>query len=279
MMHLRSIHRRCRAAGFTVLEMLVAVTILVFIIFGLWAMFNQTQRAFRAGATQVDVLEGGRAAMEIVTRELEQLTTSHLATFTNFYVATNSGSGLVVTNIVDSTVFNNQLNEVFVLTGDTRKWKGVGYFVDYANSNVVDFNLRSAGVGSLYRWSTNVTTLSTSPASAGNLVAAFNAPGGPRFQRVIDGVVAFQVKAYNSGGILITNDAEYAYPPKGTIAAARSTDELPAWLELELAVLEPEVLARARALPTSALMQNYLQTEVARIHVFRQKISIRNAPR
>jgi hypothetical protein len=45
---------------FSLIEIMVTVGLLTFIILGLLLMFNQTQRAFRTGMTQTDVL-GSRA--------------------------------------------------------------------------------------------------------------------------------------------------------------------------------------------------------------------------
>ena len=55
--------------AFTLIEVLVVVALLSVIILGLVAMFSQTQRAYTLGMTQVDVLEGGRAVTEMITRE------------------------------------------------------------------------------------------------------------------------------------------------------------------------------------------------------------------
>ena len=63
-------HRAERAL--TLLEMMVAMSLLLIIVLGLYAMFDQTQRAFRSGLTQTDVLESQRAAMDIMARDLEQ---------------------------------------------------------------------------------------------------------------------------------------------------------------------------------------------------------------
>jgi type II secretory pathway component PulJ len=43
---------------------LVVVSLLSLIVLALMAVFNSTQRAFRASITQTDVLEGGRATMD-----------------------------------------------------------------------------------------------------------------------------------------------------------------------------------------------------------------------
>src|SRR3954471_19290395 len=65
-----------KSRGFSLIEVMVAVAILAVIIVGLLAMFYQTQRAFRTGLTQVDVLENGRAAMEMSGSDLRDVTAS-----------------------------------------------------------------------------------------------------------------------------------------------------------------------------------------------------------
>ena len=77
----------CRA--FSLIEVMVAVTLMSVIVLGLLAMFSQTQRAFRTGITQVDVMEGGRAACELMAREMEQITATGLSVWSS---SKNSGS-------------------------------------------------------------------------------------------------------------------------------------------------------------------------------------------
>ena len=59
-------------AAFSLIEILVTIALLTFIILGLFAMFNQTQRAFTSSMTQSDVLEAGRAATDMLARDLER---------------------------------------------------------------------------------------------------------------------------------------------------------------------------------------------------------------
>ena len=66
---------RC-ANAFTLIEVLVVVTLLSFIVIALMAVFNATQKAFRASVTQSDVLEGGRAVMDLMTEDLKGMTAS-----------------------------------------------------------------------------------------------------------------------------------------------------------------------------------------------------------
>ena len=64
--------RRLAERALTLLEMMVAMSLLLVIVVGLYAMFDQTQRAFRGSLTQSDVLEAQRASMYIMSLELEQ---------------------------------------------------------------------------------------------------------------------------------------------------------------------------------------------------------------
>ena len=59
---------RCR--GVTLIEMLVAVSLLVLIMGALFLSFYQVQRAYGVATSQQDVLEGGRAIASLVRRDL-----------------------------------------------------------------------------------------------------------------------------------------------------------------------------------------------------------------
>src|SRR6185503_11455848 len=72
--------------AFSLVEVMVAVGLLAVIIVGLLAMFYQTQRAFRAGMTQVDVLEAGRATMEMIARDFQQASYSTEVVVTNLEI-------------------------------------------------------------------------------------------------------------------------------------------------------------------------------------------------
>ncbi len=71
----RSLWARFKRA-FTLLEMLVTVSVMTMIIYVLYALFDTTQSALRKNAAQVDVNEGGRAVMEMIVRELSQMEVS-----------------------------------------------------------------------------------------------------------------------------------------------------------------------------------------------------------
>ena len=75
-----------RALGFTVVELMVAISVMTLIVLVLYGLFDQTQRAMRGNVSQVDVLEGGRAAMDMIATDMEQMRASNVRSATNLFV-------------------------------------------------------------------------------------------------------------------------------------------------------------------------------------------------
>ena len=80
----RSEARRATQRAFSLMELMLSVSIMVVIVGALYAMFYQTQKALRSSVNQVDVLESGRVAMDLLSRELSQMAPTRLANSTNF---------------------------------------------------------------------------------------------------------------------------------------------------------------------------------------------------
>ncbi|NBU09033.1 MAG: prepilin-type N-terminal cleavage/methylation domain-containing protein [Proteobacteria bacterium] len=60
-------------SGVTILELMVAVSLISFIILALYQMFDRTQSLMRGAVREADKFENGRAAMDILRRDLSQL--------------------------------------------------------------------------------------------------------------------------------------------------------------------------------------------------------------
>ena len=104
--------------GFSLVEILVTVALLSVIILGLVAMFNQTRRAFTSSITQVDVLESGRSAADLIAREMEQMTAANSLLMTNFFVSlpATSAQPLIQPLVDPSESQTNIIQDVFFLT-------------------------------------------------------------------------------------------------------------------------------------------------------------------
>jgi hypothetical protein len=289
--------------AFSLVEILVTIGLLSFIILGLLAMFNQTQRAFRSSITQNDVLEGGRATMDLIGRDLVQMRPSEGPNYfqngvwrqvTNFYAGI---SPQFLTPLVQELPGNtaprtNMVQSFFFLSKANLDWFGTGYFV------LAD--APGSGVGTLYRFAM------VNPSRYGSVTVVSNfittSPG--TYTRVADGIVHLRARAFAIDGSLITTNPitgtnGYSLTPAPpyhrvdhTVACVNAYDPsqsdcffmsnaVPAYVEVELGMLEQRTLQHYRAIGNStpalvAQQLQYLSNHCAQVHLFRQRFSIIN---
>ena len=276
-----------RRRAFTIVELLVAISILTLIVLVLYGLFDQVQKALRSNVAQVDVHEGGRAFMELASREMEQMQAGNVLTNVNLFARfTATPFRQPLLSAGEQRV--NELEEVFFLSLLNKHWIGTGYRVLALNSNGIATNFAKTGVGTLcrFRLSNHVANVRNPPLYA--RVMDVTPTNCANFQRVIDGVVHFRMRVYDQNGILITNnfnpsilsgvlvstnvynnDVEYGY--------AFTNKALPASLEIELAILDPHILERYRSYPNAIVASNYLARQAGAIHLFQQRVPIRMA--
>ncbi len=301
--------RNC--AAFTLIEVLVVVVLMSFIIIALMAVFNSTQTAFRASLTQSDVLEGGRSAMGMIKSDLEAMTPSFgqsnqplvggwSTVPVNFCVSNNVwqnqySSAPLLQSLVGSSagqLRTNVLEYFFILTRQNTTWTGVGYVVDNFSTNYFY---------PLYRFSMSTNVMAADPTMLFNIfftnLPSYTglpiAPNNPLMSHLLDGVVDLRVRAYDPNGLWMTNGYPFGYTniAKNAWFSAPQANELnevgfymfsntlPASVEINLGVLEDRVIQRAQSLPNvaPALAQaNYLARQAGQVHVFRQRVWIRN---
>jgi type II secretory pathway pseudopilin PulG len=203
---------RVTRSAFTLIEVMVVVVLLSLIVIALMAVFNSTQAAFRASVTQTDVLESGRAAMDLITGDLRAMAQSMDSSnrntqfsTVNFYVGTNyyEKPPLIQSLVASSGSRTNVQQDIFILSrgnlNGVPTWTGTGYAVCLSPSNTY----------SLYRFSTNRPVAQSG--SASNLFNVdflnFRAyPNSGNYSHLLDGVVNFQVRAFDaSGALILTN--------------------------------------------------------------------------
>ena len=145
---------RQRQRAFSLVELLLAVSLMSLIVFGLYSMFNETQKALRTNVNQVDVLEAGRAAIELLVSDLEQATSPGLPVFQSIPVrpatAPHFFSGIMTNRIggqmsvavpvsqelADGTFRTNVLHEAFFLTRSNLNWVAKGFFISPSTNAV-----------------------------------------------------------------------------------------------------------------------------------------------
>lgn len=254
--------RARRRSAVTILELLVAVSLLSFIILALYQMFDRTQSMMRRAVREVDKFEAGRAAADLLKRDVAQMQAAHSplgsAAF-NFYTSTNWSAGAITMTNGSNVVLQNVLQDVFFISFDPMatptNWMAVSYRVASAENPMIP---ATNGLGSLYRWTTNANRFSS------NLQNALN-PGTPiqLFQRIADNVLHFRITGVTNGG---------AVPAGGYL----TSNDVPSHVEIELGYVDSRTADRAKAfIPNTVDVQSYLSTNLDSVHMFRLQVPIR----
>lgn len=273
------------AVAFTLIEVMVVVLLLALIVGALMAVFNSTQTAFRAGLTQSDVLESGRAAMDMMATDLRAMSPSLEASngAVNFYANTNLNYAPLVQSLTASSQSRtNVLENFFILSRDNRTWTGVGYVVDPNATNYID---------PLYRFSASTNVMAAGPVTLFDAFSneVFNG-SFTNMSHLLDGVVELRVRAYDVHGGWMTNQVVYSngqpatnenvlYLPSeyGETGFEMFSNTLPAAVEIEMGTLEDRTLQRAATWPDNSAQQiKYLEQQAGQVHIFRQRVSIPN---
>jgi hypothetical protein len=273
------------------------MVLLSLIVMALMTVFSSTQALFRASITQADVLGGGRSVMGLLKGDFESMTpsVSYSNGAVNLCVVTNqwqyqSNAAPLVQSLVGAgsttTQRTNVVETVFILTRQNTTWTGIGYVVDTASTNYLN---------PLYRFSMN-TNVAINPwwlfYFFTNTVAT---NGFANLSHLADGVVHLTVRPYDPNGRWMTNfhtiypsgtnlsvnfsnanqNAWFSAPQLGEVSFYLYSNTLPASVQVELGMLEDRAIQRAESLP-DAVRSNYLAQQSGKVHLFRQRIPIRN---
>jgi prepilin-type N-terminal cleavage/methylation domain-containing protein len=313
-------HRSAR--GFTVTELMLAVAIMGVIIFALYSVFNQTQRAMRSTETQGDVAERARAIVDIITREIEQAHPTFSAVTTNkvliqevnmmggYEFAPQYAPRMQKTDRTDVQARTNFFHNIFFYTHHTNAWQAIGYRVVYVTN----------GVGVLERFETNqfgsrprtnvlsnafknesLTNVTYHHVADGVMHLAFipydsqgrrlgfdttnRTPDQYTIFRTLDGLNPIErtsdVKSFPFANVLLQQGYPNARAETMQYATrfAFKSNALPSYIEMEFALLEPDTLSQYYLMmkDQNPNAENFLQRQMAKVHLFRQRIPIRTA--
>jgi len=275
----------------TVLEMLVSITLLVFIVVGLTAMFVQTQRAFKTGVKQTAMTDAGHTILDLVAADLSQLSDAQQPNETmnlNWgWVAANTS--IQYQDSPANVYRTNQLQEIFALVHTNTQWVAVGYAVsNYAS-----------GAGTLYRFLSVTNAPLTNNVLFEIFTNALFTNGLPKFdpnyfQPVADGVVHLKIRAFDGlgnesvfeQGQDFAPNGSFFYPVPAYTNYLAGTNvvvppaDLPATIQLEVGILEPDAFEQLRALPPNSQAQRtFLATAGGKIQIYRQNIPVAGAIR
>jgi len=284
---LSTVDRRSSTA-FTLVEIMVVVTLLSLIVLALMSVFSSTQQAFRSSITQTDVMEGGRSAIDFMAADLRSIVPSavnnpndvHFFVMVTNYSVPPSPLLQSLVGSVNGALRTNVLENFFILARGNADgvpmWFGIGY--------AVTTNASPGGLYSLYRFATNHPVAGVDPSIMFTQdLTNFLLNVGRRGSHLMDGVVHLTVRAYDTNGVWMNFAYTNAMGFSNTAALYGETPfrmynrVVPASVEVEMGVLEDRTLQRAESLSGSTTAQsNYLVGAAGKVHIFRQRVAVQS---
>lgn len=287
---MHSSRRSCRRSesGMTLMEIIVAVSLLVLIVTALLGAFNQTTRAFKTGFNQTDVLESGRAATEMVTRVVSDLSPSgqgntNLLAFSLLSTLQTADNGVVLDLSSSAPRRRLFMQKLLLLHRNEQEWVRSAFLVGHLDTNNPSLwnSPEDVVIGSLYRYQVSVRSAVTNREYLGNDLAnllleprntQIGAIDPRRFSKIIDGVVHFSIRTSNVGAEWIDSGrvtnlvseidvyrrlpgyeplgrwSRILDPGTGAESDIYTGAMLPSYVEIEIGLLEQEALSQIRAL-------------------------------
>jgi prepilin-type N-terminal cleavage/methylation domain-containing protein len=277
--------------AFSLLEMLIGMAMLSVIVLALFAMFNQTQKALIANAGQTDVMENGRAVMDLLIRDLGRARPSNIGTnlvfvprSTNVQERLSPAPNMMVLRtaagpsdpqvraaFLDGWRRTTLFHDLFYLAENRPgQWTGAGLFVAPEDPATPD-----DAVGTLYRYEDPwpVSLRGARGADQANVLynRFFNnatyRSSPTNSSRLLDGVVFFRATPFGPSGQALDPTSwpqTNAFPvPKDVLIGPNPSAGVPlnatlfrgrafpTSVELEIGVLPPELVERYRVLPAN----------------------------
>jgi hypothetical protein len=133
---------------------MIAVGLLTVIIIALYAMFDQTQKAFRQSLNQADLSEGGRSALDLMVRSLERAASPQVDDALHLVVHPANATGYELVFPGDAVQANRtqplRFDEIFfTYPAGGGRWHVAGLFIGTLDVGPV-VSGPVAGLGSLY---------------------------------------------------------------------------------------------------------------------------------
>lgn len=281
-----------RRQAFTLVEILTALAITTIIVIALVSMFNASTKALQVANRQTDIWESARATFGILKREIGEVTAGGSPERVHLFTANPPPRA----SLADGTPM--RLQDIYLLTRDNNEWTANVFLLgpDRLSDDP------DAAVATLYHYRTNYPAFPAFNSGILDIDRNVTDPDHP-LPRAVDaldkylddvskglpidgtinvmakGIVHLRLVAYASDGRAFTNSAALAALPVDHYIDAdtiRFQDQiLPASLDLEMFVLEPDRIEEFRSQGGPIARQLYLEQHENSIQLFRTRIPIR----
>ena len=254
----------------TVLELLVAMTMVSFIILVLYQMFDRTQAQMRNAIKQVDTLESGRSMMGILYRDLSRMVAPPEDVNVSFAVGElNSSYGVEMLHVssVDA-FFTNKMESVFFTAYDAEatptNWVGMIFGVWHPD---IAGQFPTNGFGSLYRYETHASRFTTD--SLGRFV---DQTYTNNTHKIAENIVHFRVNFFADG--ISTNWTAAPNPVQLLRGLVKRT--LPRIMEVEIGYLDAETATIAASFGSQAAARQFIAARPEKVTFFRFQVPLRS---
>lgn len=273
-----------RPAGYSLIEIMIAMALLTLIVVGLLTTLTQTQKALKFAGSQTDTLENGRAFMSMLSRELQEIAETPGVASNTFRFYSVARGGVMVQDVegLGKDARENRLYSFGFIqrARESNSWRFISYEFDRRDVG------EQRGVADLYRVETNCVLWALT--NAGGLTdyqtqKRINGYSSDRnnyesnyFRKVLSGVAHLSFKAYDTNGFVIpewTRDQLVGYVVTNALPAVTSIRPVEA-IEVEVGILDPDTYRRVKSMPDSATVLSYLKDRPGNIQIFRQRIKI-----
>jgi Tfp pilus assembly protein PilW len=212
---------RARRPGFTLPEILIAMTIFIVLIGAVVALQLFAVRIFQLAATKLTATEDGRKTINFIREQVREAKVIYIGT----YSGTNSGTGTL--SIADNT---NQIGSALFVSTNTAASSGTIFYQDPTVSNLCSVSINNATISSdgttLTGTISGFTTDALFVTNNGNVFQAENFQGNiltdNSNNRIIHVTLQFSQLEYPVAGI--GAGAMYDYYELHTRATRRSID-------------------------------------------------------
>lgn len=276
--------------AYSLIEIMVAMSLLTVIVVGLIASLNQAQKALRLSGSQSDTFENGRAFLALMSRELQEVAVfpPEVTNTYRFFSAYRNASEPLIQSVpgLPGEPRTNLLSSFgFVVRGKERNdWRLIMYDVSRDQMNTRSSTAIYRTERSYPSWAlTNELPIVEREFINWNLKADGETN---QFRKLIDGVVHIGFRLFNNKGERIP-DWNGAGKLEGYRVVQQhlpsfdfgvALDYRPATIEVELAILDPDVYKKLKSIDDRDAVLNFLQERSGNVQIFRQRITLPTGP-
>ncbi len=278
--------RNDREQGYSLIEIMVAMSLLTVIVVLLLGSLNQTQKGLKASGAQTDTLESGRAFLNLLSREMQETVNFQSGVNNAFRFACTYRTSDPLLQTIPGLPGVQRTNELMsfsfvVRSKETTDWKAIFYDFDKNDLNTLKLgSLFRAEQDFLYRESSNNLAKLQN-----NFISwSYSAANSTNFFKMLERVVHLKFFAYDQNGFLIPTWTVpggyrgYFFTNQVVNPTAPSITPIPSSIEIELGILDPDVYKKVKSMGSTTAIQNFLSDRSGNVQVFRQRITIPSGP-